>query len=536
MHCNRRWLLGGMMFFSGLMIAQMGVNAGEQSGFTELLNALKSWTPHRIEFAGGAEQPSYPVFVHNSAILPLLKNRYDEASLDALFRATADARRIGTVKHPWGAFIQAASFASEDKGEATNYDAVWVRDSIWGIMALKADPATAGEARDVLLSLWDYMLTPPQRKRLADAIWHPTVLDGENGQMLAVHIRFNSRSATFDDVEKNGKPQFWNHKQNDALALLLDATLAGIADATVTMDDLRRDKRIESVVKLFAYLETQRFYAMEDSGAWEELARLNTSSVALATSAFAGLVRALRAGGEFAVEFEKTARALGVSRIGDAEHLSSVIDKGYERIFKQLAAGGESPDYPRDDPRYRESDAALLNLIYPANLDRLTLKDKYRIMELVEPLAGDYGVRRYADDDYQSGNFWFDDIKTDVDPESFAERKKRFIPGSEAQWFFDSWCAVAWLRIHRDSSSETDLYRAMKHANRAFGQITGGTAEHPLPGADGLPAPAFSLPESYNLIVNGNEMLPAPSPITPLNWAKASMTLMFKEFEDVIKQ
>ncbi|MDR1979601.1 MAG: hypothetical protein LBQ42_12780 [Synergistaceae bacterium] len=49
-----------------------------------------------------------------------------------------------------------------------------------------------------------------------------------------------------------------------------------------------------------------------------------------------------------------------------------------------------------------------------------------------------------------------------------------------------------------------------------------------------MPVPDFALPESYNFIAFGGELWTAPSPIIPLNWSKASMTLMLKEYETVL--
>jgi hypothetical protein len=58
-------------------------------------------------------------------------------------------------------------------------------------------------------------------------------------------------------------------------------------------------------------------------------------------------------------------------------------------------------------------------------------------------------------------------------------------------------------------------------------QITGGTESKPLFGADGRPVKPLSLPESYNTVVDmaTGEKFFVPGPITPLNWAKASLHL-----------
>ena len=121
---------------------------------------------------------------------------------------------------------------------------------------------------------------------------------------------------------------------------------------------------------------------------------------------------------------------------------------------------------------------------------------------MVRPLVGDFGVRRYAKDDYQSANFWFNNVKTDVDEKNFNERKKRFVPGTEAQWFFSSWYAKGWLMLYRDTHNEKHRGEAVKFANQSLSQLTGKGVS----GADGKSVPAFALPESYNLIVDKGQM------------------------------
>lgn len=500
--------------------------------FAAMVRSLTTRPPaaRPMHFAGGSGVGPYSVHVNNPAVAALMRNVYDADAIRRLADATRRTWRVEATERPWGTFVRAAPFESEDMEEETHYDAVWVRDSLWGFLALKAgDAADDASARRVLLTLWDYMATAPQLRRMADAIDDPSLLLGKEGQMRAVHIRFNSKSVMFDDVEeRQGVSQHWTHKQNDALGLLLDTTLAALADGSVTLDDMRANKRFDALVMLFGYLDAAGFWSMEDSGTWEESARLNTSSVALATSAFESLAAALgEDGAAFAAVFRETAGKLGQGRLLGPDYLSFVVEQGYERIRRQLSLGGESPDYWYGDPRYRKSDAALLNLVYPARLRRFSLADKRRVLDLVAPLEGEWGVRRYQGDTYQSGNFWFRGIRTDTDAKTMATRERSFIPGSEAQWFFDSWCAKARLTLYRESGDARDLYLAFRHANRALGQITGDDT----PQADGRAAPPAALPESYNCIVADGRLWPAASPIVPLNWAKACMTLMFADFQ-----
>jgi hypothetical protein len=500
----------------------------------------------------------YTARVFNDDIAGLLSSEYSRDDLETLAAATAKLRRIGVVKKPWGSFINAASFESDETAESTNYGAIWVRDSIWGYLALASDPDRRDDAKAVLLTQLDYMAS--QAERIDRATESPALLDlpEPDGNMNAVHIRFDSGSVDFADVMSDGAPQMWTHKQNDAIGLLIGAAMGARADGLITTDDFlaaRTDcdcTRLAAIVHLVAYLNAVKYHVMEDSGAWEELPRRNTSSIGVVVFALERLRDTLARDANFAEAYTDTAKILGIEAGTDENALNELIAKGYATVRRQLSLGGESPAYDTNDPRYREADAALLALIYPACPRELGVYEMLIILDKVGSLAGSYGVKRYENDNYQSGNFWWHDIKTDADPESHKKRKERFMPGTEAEWFFDSWYAKCCLivageieSIGSDAPSEyaarSDALRAdaVKSLNRAFGQITGDG----MCSADGNPVPPMAPPESYNHIVatdccaSGHslsigecESWPTPSPIAPLNWAKASLTLMLDEF------
>lgn len=516
---------------SGLLLATQALAADSYDQLSDFVSYLKQdGTRQRLNFAGTEGVAPYGLTVHATEMVPLLKNSYTTEEIAAINAATAKARTIAVLDKPWGTFVQAASFESEEMGSSTNYDAVWVRDSVWAYLALNAAPQTRPQAKRILLTLLDYMATPAQIARMKDVIGHPALLDGADGQMRAVHIRFNADSPVFADVFVAGKPQSWNHKQNDALGLMIDAVVTAVNDGQITLQDLQAKGRLQALVYLVGYLDAAKFYQMEDSGAWEENARLNTSSVALVTSALENLQQTLKASNQqaegFAAAFLAQAQTLGLAQTVSAGHLQELVNKGYQLIDTQLSEGGESPAYAKSDAHYRTADAALLNLIYPARLSRLSVEQKRQVLEMVRPLVGDFGIRRYANDDYQSANFWFKNVKTDVDEKSFNARKKRFVPGSEAQWFFSSWYAKDWLMLYRETHNPVYLGEAVRFTNQSLSQLTGKGAL----GANGQVVSSFALPESYNLIADQGQLWEVPSPIVPLNWSKASMTLMFDEY------
>jgi hypothetical protein len=499
-----------------------------KEAFGRALKSGEAPTGEPVRFDAADAEGRYVVRVFNSGIARKLKASYTPDDLRNLTDFTKDLRSIETVTKPWGAFVRAASFSSEETAQSTNYDAVWVRDSVWCCLALKTDPARRGDAIRVLLTLLDYMAA--QSHRIDSAIADPASVRAEDGDMKAVHIRFDANAPDFDDVRIDGEPQTWTHKQNDAIGLALDAAFTAYAEGLIEPSDMD-DSRMGAVVRLIAYLNAVSFFSMEDSGAWEELPRHNASSVALVVSALERLKDLLARDKGFADAYVRSVHALGLGETADIDAIEEMISQGYKVVRSQLSLGGESPDYSKDDPRYREADAALLNLIYPARLSGLTESDRLRVLDIVGTLIGSYGIRRYFHDNYQSGNFWFQGIKTDADPESHKKREEAYIENSEAEWFFDSWYAKCCRIVSKEPGVANAVrialeHRAVKHMNRALGQITGEGAFS----ADGKPVAAFELPESYNRIVlDEGSSFPAPSPIVPLNWAKASLTLLFSE-------
>jgi hypothetical protein len=223
---------------------------------------------------------------------------------------------------------------------------------------------------------------------------------------------------------------------------------------------------------------------------------------------------------DFTKGLELAAKKLGLEKFLKLDTILKLIDQGYDRISKQINIG-ESPSYSEKDPRFRKADAAMLNLIYPAQLTRLTTDQKYQILLIVKDLAGDVGIRRYFNDSYQSGNFWLTGDTDDTSTlEKFADRGKKFIEGSEAQWFFDSWYSTCATLIGQSDEGVVFF-------NRALSQITGDSGLS----ADGHKVKAFALPESYNTLIFSKERVFAPSPITPLNWAKASLSITLAELK-----
>lgn len=450
---------------------------------------------------------------HNKQLSEIVTGEFSAAKLQEIADTTRDARYINTVKKHGRTFVLASEFKSSDRNFDTHYDSVWVRDSVWTFLALKLQDPDA--AKQTILALLDYiaMQFPHAEKVIRD----PSLIEGDKGAMNAIHVRFKAR--TMQDVRENGRPQLWNHKQNDALGLLLDASIDSLREGLITLQDLVDGSRAKSIIVLTDYLIKTKFYEQEDAGAWEEAPRRNTSSIALCTSALENLEAYINQN----ITFHAYATKTGL--FTDRE-LASAIKKGYQVIKKQIRLGGESPNYPEGDWRHRTADAALLTVIYPAKLKRLKTAYKKRIFDIIKPLIRSHGIVRYIGDTYQSANFWFNNLPTDLSEDIFERRQEVFIEGTEAQWFFDSWAAAAALRIYQDAKDHRYFAMALDHFNRGLAQAT----DQGYFAANGRVIDKIEFPESYNFIIKDSYKHLVPSAVTPLNWAKACQTLALHEF------
>ncbi len=474
----------------------------------------------------GQDETAYTVVVNHPAVAKKIQASYDAAQLEMWKQWLATPLRISVTDR---GVVPAAERVTESEKDPTNYDAIWVRDSLWAYLALASSVETENDAIRVITTLWDYFASPRQleRRRLVTA--RPSLLQGTKGAMNVPHIRFDGNSKRFGDVQVGKSDQPWNHKQNDALGLWLDLTVRAVTETGRFDKKTWTPARLEALARLPTYFKAVKYFEMEDAGSWEEIERTNSSSMGLVIS---GLERLQILAKDKAPETQAFYKALKKRGLLSEKEIDKLVDQGYERLFKQLDAGGESPLYAVDSPRYRKSDAALLNLIYPARLSRLTSDRQEQVLKLVRPLVGEVGIKRYIGDSYQSGNFWFPEEKQTLAEKTddsssaskFAARGKQFLEGTEAQWFFDSWMSIALGSVYETTKKSEYRRSQIEFLNRALGQLTG---ESRL-GADGRPVPGLALPESYNTVVDKGDRFFAPSPITPLNWAKATLRLALK--------
>lgn len=441
-------------------------------------------------------------------------------------------------------FAEAATRALENEKDETNYNAIWVRDNVWVYYSLLKDLNRRADARRLLLALWDYYATEVQVARFRQIIANPTLA---TDAMAMPHIRFDGSSPTLEDVKVNGKPEVWNHRQIDAHGLLFTAIGEAIQQQFIDLNELT-EKRLRVLALYPLFLQRIKFYDYEDAGAWEEIPRKNTSSIALATRSLQVWRKLMYAQTNSAYQKRlkdfilKQSTDLG--NVWSEASLNTLISQGLNTVKVQLRLGGESPDYKPDDIHFRLADAALIVLIQPSPLDGLTEEEMRKTLLIVETLRRPTGFLRYTRDSYQGGNYWIKpkEVAKDVPTltgdtssrEAFLGRLGKLIPETEAQWFFDSLLVLARLHLAEITKNpqlrQQDIHVATVHLKRALGQITG----QGIITADGKGVKAWQTPESINTVIIEGQRFFLPSPITPLNWAKAGLSMALDEYQAMI--
>lgn len=455
-----------------------------------------------------------PIYFSNQKVKPYLEASLDSNLAKIILDEFKGSFHITLNKHH---FLQAAERGMDY--DSSNYDAIWVRDSIWGYFYFKA--FDQNRAYQLIYQLFLYYQSETQIKRFKDIIKNP---QKKNDLMAVPHIRFNAKDPCFLDVQVNGKDQIWNHKQNDAHGLFLIALFDAFNCHILKFNEFK-DNTIQLIELFFGFFETIDYTNYEDSGSWEEIERVNTSSIGLvAQSAYLWKTFAKK------------------NNIQFKANLNHLYLKGLEKVKCQLTQGGESPGYPKTSLKYRTSDIALLHLLAPYPLEGLNFNESKLIFEIIKPLIKSHGVIRYINDSYQAANFWLniyqkENLTDDTSSEhAFSNRNQNMLKNTEAQWFFDSLIALALINFYnkfpQQLEKETIKKQSAYHIKRALSQLTQNSFTI---AADGTMIKENQLPESINTVILNNKTYFLPSPITPLNWAKASLSLALKNFSDSFK-
>ncbi|KAJ3318457.1 hypothetical protein HDV06_000487, partial [Boothiomyces sp. JEL0866] len=394
--------------------------------------------------------------------------------------------------------FKAALSPVEDSSETsyTGYDNVWVRDNIhisFAHYVINKPEIAVANLKDIS-SFW---LKYQHR-------WNDSITGAANvdNVMERPHIRFNGTL-----LEEN--EQTWSHAQNDAIGYFnwLYCKLAREGKLEAELDIL---------VLIALYQNKIQFWNDDDNGHWEEARKIEASSIGTATAGFRELHTLLEENANLLELFNAKYAAKVAELSLDLEFATGkdlvqyLFSKGHEALFSIL------PFECRTEGLVRETDGALLFLVYPLQIVTGAVAQKI-IDDVVEHLAGDYGVRRYRGDSY-----WMADYKTIFNEESrtadFSEdigsRDRHFKYGTEAQWcIFDSIISCCYgLQVQSAPSAElaADAYKKQIHFfNRSVGQVTGEDCHYG----------AWHCPESY-YIENGRYVV---NDVCPLLWTQANL-------------
>ena len=531
---NRKAIIILVILIASFALA--GVSSSDEAEVAKYLDAKK---PYDYVLAPEGEF----IIAFNDEVAGWVRQKLDKTLIENIRIRLAPFLRIELNAR---GLAPAASRATEGKTDETHYDAIWVRDNVWVYYSLLLDRARNSDAKKLILALWDYYSTSAEIARFESIIMNPAL---SSDQMAMPHIRFDGSSKDLGDIMINGKPEVWNHKQIDAHGLFFTALGEAFERGLIDYNDLTPE-RFKVVLLYPHFLARIKFTEYEDAGAWEELPRRNTSSIALATRSLEVWKKLIYGPKEERLarlreKFDMLMEGSDNPNAKDAwmdNSLEAMIKTGLDKVKYQLKLGGESPDYDPDDIHFRLADMAMLVMIRPSTLDGMSEAELRNVLLILETLKRPAGFIRYNNDSYQAGNYWIAKPSDDKDKpaltgdtssrEAFLWRLGKLIPDTEAEWFFDSLLALCRLHLAEITDDAKlraeDLHEATIHLKRSLGQITGDCIA-----SDGIAVKPWQAPESINTVVINGKRSYLPSPITPLNWAKAGLSMALTEYERV---
>lgn len=418
--------------------------------------------------------------IHHPELKPYLEQPWTLESLDQLEQLLHDRGTLDFQPLDTGLFPAAVADAY------TGYHNVWVRDNIHlahGFLAV----GEIETAADVIRGLTKFFLT--QQSKI------DKIVAGELDATIHMnrpHIRFDG--ATLAECEEK-----WAHGQNDALGYYLWLTSVMATEHDLTL----HPEEYQLLARFSKYFHAIRYWEDKDSGHWEELKKVEMSSVGT-------VVRGLQAWGALLKVPQELPGLTGDERETLLHECEELISHGMQTLAKTLPWECKSDV----DAETREHDAALLFLIAPLGLLSPTEGQATRIIEgVVENLSGEIGICRYRGDSY-----WCADYKQKFDEESrtgdfsddIGKRDALLGAGQEAQWcIFDPVLSVIFGQRYLETSDEKNLKAQRFHLARSVAQITGPASDWP----------EFRCPESYYL--SQGEWI--PNDVNPLLWTQANL-------------
>lgn len=412
----------------------------------------------------------------------LIRDEYKLKSLQPIQKFFLTHRSHELKPNAQGLFAATGGLSHQS---VTGYQNAWVRDNVMVANSFRLR-GHIDTARRISEGLTNYFKKHLERFR--NIIKNPELKEDVQQRP---HVRFNA--ATLDElIEK------WSHAQNDALgyALWLRFILANDEKQPYAMRGIDWE-----VYSLFPrYFRAIEFWHDADSGTWEEMRKINNSSVGVVVAALD--------------EMQKNIAQLPKNAAGTdsapAKELPGIIDglleKGRERLEKTL---------PFESPPQRLVDGALLFLMHPVGIISEPSRQDWVLHPIQARLQGPYGIKRYIGDSYYCQDYdqWFPPEQQSGDYSISTQYRDILLePGREAQWaLFDPVISVIYGDRYRQSKRPEDLERQTFYFNRSLRQVT----------------PEGECPELYFLqrgkyVTNDH---------TPLAWTQANQALALHYME-----
>ena len=236
-------------------------------------------------------------------------------------------------------------FAASSKNVSTGYNVAWIRDNVYQAMGMET--LSLKRAIRTYRALLDIM-----KKHEYKIDW--AIKERPDQKFKYIHPRYDP--LTYDEFHND-----WGNKQNDQIGAFL-FRVGELENKGIRV--LRDNEDHIMIQKLVAYLEKVEYWQDPDNGIWENDEEVHASSIG-------ACVAGLRAVSAFV--YVNT----------------DIIGKGKEALNKLL---------PRESVS-RETDMALLSLIYPYNV--VSSRQRGQILKDIETrLVRERGVVRYFGDWY----------------------------------------------------------------------------------------------------------------------------------------
>lgn len=425
--------------------------------------------------------------VHHEEIRKRIKTHYSSLDIHEI-RAFLDCHDSLNFKPLSTGLFPAAGIGPASAAQS-GYGNVWVRDNVYVALAHEISGMT-GTACAVIEALASFFRKYRER--------FETIIE----QRADPGVPMNRPQVRFDGLNLAENQTRWSHAQNDALGYFLWMYCRLAKGGYLTPNT--------GLLALFAlYFEAIRYWEDEDSGHWEERRKVEASSIGV-------VVAGLRAFRDLLVKGGTSPAYRSGHREVTPDDLDRLIALGSQALDAILPA-----ECVQSDPRkHRRYDSALLFLVYPLEVVDDAMGQRI-VADVLEQLAGDYGIRRYLRDSY-----WTADYKDKCAPEKLTidvsenqeERDALAQPGEEAQWcIFDPIVSSIAGRRYLRTGDPAELERQIHHLNRSLGQLT--SADYPNGG--------LLCPEAYYL-QHGRYV---PNDHVPLLWTQANLSLALSAME-----